>query len=114
MGGSQQQALRHICRTSCLSLIAACSFFWLDCEVEVEEMHKSAPPWWYDASGAYIRGVKPANASVPVALRRSVTLGVDGVLGQGTVFTDAPCTTSAAPPQQALLFLIVLLVVFWY
>ena len=94
-----------------MALGVACGFGWLDCDIEVEEMQRSAPPWWYDAGGAYIRGVKPANASIPTAARRSVTLGVDGVLGQGTVFSGHPCT-SVAPRRAPGLLALVLLTVF--
>ncbi len=89
--------LRPVCAASCARLAETCVIGWLDCDVEVEEHRGTAPPWWFDAAGAYIRGVKPANSSVPLAARRAVTLGVDGVLGQGRLY-GAPgerCTGAA-------------------
>ena len=88
-----------------------CVIGWLDCDIEVEELRGTAPPWWFDEGGVYIRGVKPANDSVPLAARRTVTLQENGVLGQGKVFgTPAEFCTGAgahAAPAQALLLLIV-------
>ena len=78
--------LRPVCASSCATLADVCVIGWLDCDVEVEEHRGTAPPWWYDESGAYIRGVKPANSSIPVADRRSVTLETGGVLGQGRLY----------------------------
>ena len=74
-------------------------------------MRGTAPSWWFDQSGAYIRGVKPANDSVPLASRRSVTLQDNGVLGQGRVFglPTEFCTGAGAhaAPAPALLLLLV-------
>jgi len=101
--------LRPVCRSTCQSFKDSCLVGWLDCEVEVEEERHTAPPWWYDASGKYIRGIKPANASVPLA---GLTLDNGGVLGQGPVFGDKPCTGagSSLKPRLELLLLLGLLV----
>ncbi len=89
--------LRPVCRASCAALSKTCVIGWLDCDAEVEEHRGSAPPWWFDAGGAYIRGVKPGNASVAAALGRGVTLDTGGVLGQGALYgaTGQRCTGGA-------------------
>lgn len=105
---SDRTTLRPVCATSCKMLADTCVIGWLDCDVEVEEHRRTAPPWWYDASGAYIRGVKPANSSVPLEQRRALTLDTGGVLGQGRLYgaPGEPCTAGAsglAPATAALL-----------
>jgi len=109
--GSDLITLRPVCQSSCAALSAVCVIGWLDCDIEVEEMRGTAPPWWFDASGTYIRGVKPANSSVPLAQRRSVSLQAgDGVLGQGAVYgqkTDY-CTGAAASTAPALAAMLLL------
>jgi hypothetical protein len=105
------QKLLPICQVSCQALAFECGFGWLDCDVEVEEMRGNAPPWWYDASGGYIRGVKPINSSVPVAQRKSVQLGVDGVQGAGPVFGVPPlCVAPGARARASWLLLLLLLI----
>ena len=107
---SDKRTLRPICQSSCKALSEVCIIGWLDCDIEVEELRGTAPPWWFDQAGAYIRGVKPANDSVPLAARRSVTLQDSGVLGQGRVFglPTEFCTGAgahAAPATRLLLLL---------
>ena len=108
--GSDKRTLRPVCKSSCKALSDTCVIGGLDCAIEVEEMRGTAPPWWFDASGAYIRGVKPANDSVPLASRRTVTLQDSGVLGQGNVFglPTEFCTGASAhaAPTPALLLLV--------
>lgn len=88
--------LLPICRLSCEALVAQCSIGWLDCSAEVEEVRGTAPPWWYDPSGAYIRGVKPASAAAAANFSRGLVVGVDGVNGQGPVYGEKPSCTGAA------------------
>ena len=93
-----------MCRAACASLATSCVVNWLDCDAEVEEARGTAPPWWYDASGAYIRGIKPANASVvPPAARRGLTLDNGGVLGQGPLYSPLTrgCIGAAAGARPA-------------
>jgi hypothetical protein len=108
--GSDKRTLRPMCQSSCKALADVCVIGWLDCDIEVEELRGTAPPWWFDAGGAYIRGVKPANDSVPLASRRAVTLADNGVLGQGTVYAppNVLCTGAGAhaAPTTALLLLL--------
>ena len=108
--GSDKRKLRPLCKSTCQSLATTCVIGWLDCDIEVEEMRGTAPPWWFDQSGAYIRGVKPANDSVPLASRRAVTLQDNGVLGQGSVYglPSDFCTGASAhaAPTPALLLLV--------
>ena len=108
--GSDKRKLRPICKSSCHALSTTCVIGWLDCDIEVEELRGTAPPWWFDQSGAYIRGVKPANDSVPLASRRAVTLQDNGVLGQGNVYglPTEFCTGAGAhvAPAPALLLLV--------
>jgi hypothetical protein len=105
---SDKVTLRSVCRSSCAALSEVCVIGWLDCDAEIEEHRGTAPPWWFDEAGAYIRGVKPANSSVPPALRRAVTLEEGGVLGQGPVYAPEGerCTGGArrsAPAPWLLL-----------
>lgn len=82
--------------------MAECIIGWLDCSAEVEEVRGTAPPWWFDAGGAYIRGVKPINStSPPLDQRRAAVLGVNGVNGQGAVYGAKPSCTGAAPAGLA-------------
>lgn len=101
-----QPPLLPVCQASCRGLAAECSIGWLDCAVEMEELLGSAPPWWFDAAGVYIRGVKPRNASLPLASRRSVA-PQDGVTGLGAAYGVRPTCTGAAhraaPPWLLLL-----------
>ena len=94
--------LLPICTLSCEALVAECIIGWLDCSAEVEEVRGTAPLWWFDAGGAYIRGVKPINStSPPLDQRRAAVLGVNGVNGQGAVYGAKPSCTGAAPAGLA-------------
>lgn len=100
------QTVMQICSTTCLFLAKTCGFAWLDCEVEYEEMRRVAPLHWYDkSSGRYIRGVKPLNKSVWDSTRPPWKLGVNGVLGQGPVFGDKPCTSAGGRAQPTFAFI---------
>jgi len=89
--------LLPVCRINCESIAVECAIGWLDCAAEVEEVRGTAPPWWYTASGAYIRGIKPASAEAAANVSNApLVVGVNAVTGQGNVYGERPTCTGAA------------------
>ena len=78
-------------------------------------MRKTAPFFWYDESGAYIRGAKPADAAsnVPPNMRRAAAAG-SLITGTPVFSPIVQRCTGAAPAGAQPLALLAIASVVWF